>query len=101
VWKKGHKYKTIFEIEYLNPKNPEQLMDKRKYAIGSLMLGYVAMLHKSIDTLYFVTNSEPLCGEIAKLIKLANLSTEERIFYESIPSIAYSTLKKVLTEDIK
>ena len=73
VWKKNHIYRAIFEIEYLNPRSNLQLMEKRKYSIGSLMFAYIAMMKKSIKHLVFVTNSEDLCEEIAKFIQLTDV----------------------------
>jgi len=100
VWKKGHQYKAIFEIEYLNPKGTSQLMNKRKYAIGSLMLGYVAMLDKSVDNLYFVTNSEPLCSEMGKLMEFADVKNFKNVIYLYAEDRARSSLKKELIKVI-
>ena len=97
VWKKRHRYVAIFEIEYLNPKSTSKLMEKRKYAIGSLMLGYVATLHKSIDNLFFITNSEPLCAEMAKLLEFADIKPAKKIAYYYEPLRTHSILKKDLT----
>jgi hypothetical protein len=105
VWKDGHIYRAIFEIEYLNPRSKAQLMDKRKYAIGSLMLGFLAMVQKSVDDLVFITNNEELCVEIAKFVRTTNIEHFDNISYISEPSSARSTLtknlKKIVTKDWK
>ena len=62
VWKKGRHHRAIFEIEYLNPRS--SAMEKRKYAIGSWMLAYLAMVQKSVKFLVFVTNNKDLYREI-------------------------------------
>jgi len=68
VWKKGRFYRAIFEIEYLNQR--KDAMEKRKYAIGSLMLAYLAMVKKSARFLVFVTNNKDLYREILTFKKL-------------------------------
>jgi hypothetical protein len=83
VWKQGHIYRAIFEIEYLNPDWDSQLMNKRKYAIGSIMLAHAAMLSKSISRLVFVTNSKVLCDEIAIFLKTAKPQkySTQKVYY--------------------
>jgi hypothetical protein len=100
VWKKGHIRQAIFEIEYLNPTSEAQLMEKRKYSIGSLMLAYLAIHQKSIQNLIFVTNSEALCTEIAKFVQLLDSGETNYIWYISEPSLKKSTITRSLEETI-
>lgn len=100
VWKKKHIYRAIFEIEYLNPKSSSQLMEKRKYSIGSFMLAYIAMIRKSVYRLVFITNSDELCQEIAKFNQLANVKFSKSIWYLSEPSTKRSSLLKSLEETL-
>lgn len=76
VWKKGHLNRAVFEIEYLNPKSSAK--EKRKYAIGSLMLAYLAMVKKSVRFLVFVTNSMELYREIKTYKELVPLEYKDR-----------------------
>jgi len=62
VWKKGMQYRTIFEIEYLNPKS--QSLDKRKYVLGTFILGLIAAYEKSCKNFVLITNREDLCKEV-------------------------------------
>ena len=62
IWKKGRSYRAIFEIEYLNPRS--RGIEKRKYAIGSWMLAYLAMIQKSAKFMVLVTNNADLYREI-------------------------------------
>ena len=97
VWKKGRRYKAIFEIEYLNPQRTSQIMDKRKYSIGSLMLAYLAMIKKSVRRLIFITNNRNLCSEIASFIQLTPIKFfEENIIYLHASSTSRSDLLKDL-----
>jgi len=99
VWKKGHRYRAVFEVEYVNPNRITQTMNKRKYAIGSLMLAYLAMIRKSVRRLVFITNSEDLCNEIANYLKLAEIEySEENILWVVMPVITRSILKKNLED---
>jgi len=71
VWKKRRSYRAVFEIEYSNPRS--NAMEKRKYAIGSWMLAYLAMVEKSVRFLVFVTNSKDLYREILTFKRLVPL----------------------------
>ncbi len=62
VWKKGRNYRAIFEIECLD--ETRSGIEKRKYAIGSLMLAYLAMIEKSAKCVVFVTNNKSLYREM-------------------------------------
>jgi len=75
VWKKRRSYRAIFEIEYLNPRS--NAMEKRKYAIGSLMLAYLTMVEKPMRFLVFVTNSKDLYREILTFKKLVPLEYKD------------------------
>jgi len=75
VWKKRRFYRAVFEIEYLNPRSI--VMEKRKYAIGSWMLGYLAMVKKSVKFLVFVTNNKDLYLEIMTFKKLIPLEYKD------------------------
>lgn len=75
VWKKGRNYRAIFEIEFLDERKSG--IEKRKYAIGSLMLAYLAMVEKSVEELYFVTNNESLCREISTFKQIIPLKHED------------------------
>lgn len=105
VWKKGHLYRAIFEVEYLSPRSKAQLMEKRKYAIGSLMLAYLAMVQKSIENLVFITNNEALCAEIAKFVQLADIEHFNCISYlaesTNVRSSLAKSLKKVIAKEWK
>lgn len=84
----------------MNPKRTTQTMNKRKYAIGSLMLAYLAMVRKSVRRVVFITNSENLCNEIAIYLKLADIEHSfENILYLMMPYTTRSSLTKHL-EDI-
>ena len=97
VWKKGREYRAVFEIEYLNPKRSSQIMDRRKYSIGSLMLAYLAMMKKSIRSLVFVSNNRNLCSEIASFIHLTPIKYfDEHILYLAVAETSHSDLIKVL-----
>jgi len=99
VWKEGHRYRAVFEVEYVNPNRITQTTTKRKYAIGSLMLAYLAMINKSVNSLVFITNSENLCSEIALYLKLAEIEySEENTFWAVLPVITRSSLKKNLED---
>ena len=100
VWKKGHRYQAVFEVEYVNPNRITQTTSKRKYAVGSLMLSYLAMINKSFEHLVFITNSENLCNEIAKYLKLAEIEySEDNIHWVFIDYISRHSLTKEL-EDV-
>ena len=100
VWKKGHRYRAVFEVEYMNPNRIIQTTSKRKYAVGSLMLSYVAMINKSVEHLVFITNSENLCNEIVKYLKLAEIEySEDNIHWVFIDYISRYSLTKEL-EDV-
>ena len=105
VWKKGHICRAIFEVEYLNPRSKAQLMEKRKYAIGSLMLAYLATHQKSVKNLVFITNSEALCAEIAKFVQLLDMGKSDSICYLAVSTSTRSTitrdLKKTLLKEWK
>lgn len=99
IWKKGHRYRAIFEIEYLNPQRTSQVMAKRKYSIGSFMLGYLAMIKKSVRRLVFITNNEDLCSEIASFQALTPLKySSETVYYLYETSTSRSSLLKSLEE---
>ena len=100
LWKKGHIRQAIFEVEYLNPRSEPQLMDKRKYSIGSFMLAYLATHQRSIKNLVFITNSEALCGEIAKFVQLLDFGKTDHIWYLAEPSTKKSTITKSLKKTI-
>ena len=100
VWKKNHEYRAIFEIEYLSPSSNSQLMDKRKYSIGSFMLAYIAMIRKSVKHLVFITNNDRLCEEIAKFIKLAKIQYSRNIWYLYEPTTRRSSLRKSLEKTL-
>jgi len=100
VWKKNHIYRTIFEIEYVNPRGNLQLMEKRKYSIGSLMLSYLAMIKKSVKHLVFITNSYDLCSEIAKFVELADVKYFDNIWYVYEPSTRRLSLRKSLKKTL-
>jgi len=63
VWKKGVKTHAIFEIEYLNPKG--NISEKKKYALGTFLLGLVASCISSCRDFILITNRDDLCKEIA------------------------------------
>ena len=96
VWKKRHIYRAIFEVEYLNPRSKMHLMDKRKYAIGSLMLASLARMQKSVECLVFITNDEALCGEIAKFVQSASIEHLDNTYYLCSSYTAESSLTKFL-----
>ena len=97
VWKKGRRYQAVFEVEYVNPNRIKQTTSKRKYAVGSLMLSYLAMINKSFEHLVFITNSENLCNEIAKYLKIAEIKySEENIHWMLIHVITRSSITKNL-----
>lgn len=74
VWKKGVQYYAIFEIEYLNPKS--QFLDKKKYVLGTFLLGLTALHEKSCQSFILITNKKILwedvmtCYEILKKKKI-------------------------------
>lgn len=68
VWKKGIKYHAIFEIEYLNPRG--QIVEKKKYSLGTLILGLIASCEKSCRNFTLVTNRDVLCKEIATCFEI-------------------------------
>lgn len=105
VWKKRHVYRAVFEIEYSSTENA-QVVDKRKYSIGSLMLAYMMMNAKSVRRLVFITNSERLCSDVACFLQLSPLKySAENILYLYVPSTArssiYDGLTKALIKDLK
>ena len=101
VWKKGQLYKAVFEIEYLDPQG--KLSGKRKYAIGSLMLAYLAMNEKSIKSLIFITNNLSLYREIVTFKNLMSLkyskNTHTLCFTaDDQPSINYGLQRYIIKE---
>jgi hypothetical protein len=68
VWKKGIEYKTIIEIEYLNPK--AQNINKRKYVLGTFVLGLTALHEKSCKNFVFITNSNSLCEQVGSFYEI-------------------------------
>jgi len=74
VWKKEGKYVAIFEIEYLNPKS--QFLDKKKYVLGTFLLGLTALHEKLCPNFILVTNKKILwenvktCYEFLKKKKI-------------------------------
>jgi len=62
VWKKGMKCHAIFEIEYANPKS--QIIEKKKYALGTFLLGLIASQEKNCGNFIIVSNSRNLLEEL-------------------------------------
>jgi len=77
IWKKGMKYYAIFEIEYLNPKS--QFLDKRKYVLGTFLLGLTALHEKSCKNFVLVTNKEILCEDVGTCFEILR---KKKIFSE-------------------
>jgi len=70
VWKKGINYHVIFEIEYLDPKS--RILDKRKYVLGTFLLGLIALSEKSCKNLVLITNRETLVEDSGTCYKILN-----------------------------
>lgn len=77
VWKKGMQYYVIFEIEYLNPKS--QFLDKRKYVLGTFLLGLTALHEKSCKNFILIANKEILCEDVGTCYEILN---RKKIFSE-------------------
>ena len=77
VWKKGRYYKAIFEVECLDERMSG--IKKRKYAIGSMMLAYLAMIEKSAKYLIIISNNESLYRELVKFKHIISLEHEDCI----------------------
>lgn len=80
VWKKGHIYRAIFEVEHLRARNNSSIMGKRKYSIGSLMLSYLAMVQKSVKYTVFITDNINLYREIVTFKNLIPLKHRENTY---------------------
>ena len=77
VWKKGQTYRAIFEVEHL--KEEARATEKRKYSIGSYMLGYLAYIQKLAKYLVFITDHSGLYIEIVTFKKLLPFEHQKRI----------------------
>lgn len=101
VWKKRQIYRAVFEIEYVNPLKGSQVMDKRKYSIGSLMLAYMMMMKKSVRRTVVITNCKDLCSNIGCFVQLTPLKySKETILYLYEPNTTRSGLYKSLEETL-
>jgi len=96
VWKKEHNYRAIFEIEYLPQR--KSAMEKRKYAIGSLMLAYLAMVEKSVKSLVFLTNNQNLYREILTFKRIIPLEYEAFTHTLCVKASNLPNIKKGLNE---
>jgi hypothetical protein len=92
VWKKGRNYRAIFEIECLD--EIKRGTAKRKYAIGSLMLAYLAMIKNSVKNVVFVTNNENLYREIKTFKELISLEHGECIICITVKARDPLSIKK-------
>jgi hypothetical protein len=117
VWKKGMQYHTIFEIEYLNPKS--QVLDKRKYVLGTFLLGLTALCEKSCRNLVLITNKKTLCEDVGtcyEILRQKKILSEgffkgryvlwyclDRSIYEKFrdPTFQERWMKKMLPENFR
>ena len=98
VWKKGHIYRAIFEVEYLKASNSQKPMGKRKYSIGSFMLSYLAMIQKSIKYTAFITNNENLYREIVTFKHLIPLKHRKNTYTLCLKASDQPSIKQGLEE---
>lgn len=66
VWKKGIRYYAIFEVEFL----PRGQVEKKKYSVGTFLLGLIALCEKGCRNLTLITNSDILCKEIGTCFQI-------------------------------
>lgn len=96
VWKKGDKYRAVFQIEHA-----ENGVEKRKYALGNLFLTLISLRKKSWSKLIYVTNNESLCDEIGKFVKFSAdwIENLNKIEYHWITgSTSYVRIRKDLQD---
>jgi len=101
VWKKGGKYYAIFQIEYL--KATQQATEKRKYALGSLLLAALSAREKACNKVIFVTNNENLCNEIGKFVRFSEgwIEDFETTDYHIVEPTTYKDIKKYFQKELK
>lgn len=100
VWKKGHIYRAIFEVEHLKIRNGSRITAKRKYSIGSFMLAYLAMFQKSASHIVFITDNLNLYREIVTFKQLIPLEHRKYTHTLFLRASNHPSIKRGLEETL-